>query len=104
MIRIVISNAITFQLLPLMRLLLFFLEMVMRCRIQETLFSTARMARGFSASVIFIHSIRLYIMSFFFQLGNLDGVQIFLMPAEKMKHPGVKVLMMEVHLMARAAV
>src|SRR6266702_74419 len=104
MIRIVISNAITFQLLPLTRLLLFFLKMGMRCRVEETLFSTTGMARGFSASVSFIHSIRLSIMSFFFQLGNLDGVQIFLMPAEKMKRPGVKVLMMEVHLMASAPV
>ncbi len=62
------------------------------------------MARGFSVSVTFIHSIRLYTMSFFFQLGNLDGVQIFPMPAEKTKHPGMKVLMMEVHLMASAPV
>jgi len=76
----------------------------MRCRVQEILFFTAEMARGYSASAIFIHSIRLYIMFFFFQLGNLDGVQIFLMPAGRMRHPGVMVLMMKVILMASAPV
>ena len=99
-----ISGAIIFQLLLLMRLLLFFLAMVMRCRIQGISFSTAIMARAFSVSVIFIHFIRLYIMSFFFQLGNLDGLRVFLTLAEKMKGPGVKVLMMEMHQMASAPV
>ena len=88
-----ISDAIIFQLLHLMRLLLFFLVMVMMCRVQEILFSTAVMARDFSASVIFIHFIRLCIMFFFFPLDNLDGLQIFLIPAEKMEMLAMENLM-----------
>src|SRR6266540_674271 len=101
MIRNVISGAITSQLLPLTRLLLFFLAMVTKCRVQEILFFTAAMARGFSASVIFIHSIRLCTMSFFFQLANLDGVRIFLMLSMKMKLSYMRMIM-EIGWMASA--
>jgi len=87
------QDTIIFQLPHLMRLLSFFLAMVTMCRVQEILFSTAVMARDFSASVIFIHFIRLCIMFFFFPLDNLDGPQIFLLPAEKMKMPVMENLM-----------
>ena len=96
-----ISDVTTFHQLPLMRLLLFFLEMVTRCRVQGILFSTAGMVRGFSVSVIFIHSIRLCTISFFFQLANLDGVQIFLMLSMKMKLSHMRMIM-EIGQMASA--
>jgi hypothetical protein len=73
--------------------------MVMSHRPQEISFSTTEMAKDFSVSLIFIHSTRHYTMFFFIQLDNLDGLQISLILAEKIKYLWMEMLM-EMHLMA----